>query len=719
MSQYHYAVLLQVIGRHEEALEQMEEAIEKVENEKENSIGFQQFKASILNSMGKQEEAAALYESLKPKYLELKKEKSSDCGKLNFDLADIYLDLKKYDLSLDHIEEALTLFRKFHGEKHPYYAKALRLKGKILLEIGQYDGIESLFQESSRIIRQKYTRNHIEFFKSEYAYFLFLKKTRDYSRAIQKLERIDGIITEHIVEASRYLSIQEIIEVTDLYHEYFQEVLSLTSLNPDNEVLTALAFDCSLFYKGYILETLLSIKKAIRRSNEITQLSERLTELKLQQQSAYDKEEIDHNKIANIQEMIDQVNIEISRNLGKIRMEDEKASWDLIQYELSEDEAVVDFVRFKDENDQDDLYGAMILRPEDEAPQFVTLFIESDITRYFKEKITTSDQFINRLYQSSDRGLKPIEQMEKISLYDLIWKPLAPKLDGVERVYYVCDGILHNIALHAIPTGLESVVSDEFNLMQMTSFKNLFRRAYTPYEEGVNKALLIGGVKYGQAENSKVENRNKRKLWNNLPFSELEIQAINDIVEHSSYDTETLMGDAPEKSRVKQLLSDNKNIRLIHFATHGYFETEDLLEVKSKVELTRANMELTHSGLVLARANELDPGEAVLSAFEISELNLEKTDLVVLSACETGLGKVYENEGVYGMQRAFKIAGAECIIMSLWQVPDRESKVFMTEFYQNYLEKGMSIPDAFYQTQRTMKSNLLDPVKWAGFVLLK
>ena len=100
-------------------------------------------------------------------------------------------------------------------------------------------------------------------------------------------------------------------------------------------------------------------------------------------------------------------------------------------------------------------------------------------------------------------------------------------------------------------------------------------------------------------------------------------------------------------------------------------------------------------------------------------MNLSGTELVVLSACETGLGDIVGNEGVYGLQRAFKIAGAKYLIMSLWSVNDISTREFMTEFYRQWLKKGLSIPEAFRTTQQKMKIKYKDPYHWAGFVLIE
>jgi len=130
------------------------------------------------------------------------------------------------------------------------------------------------------------------------------------------------------------------------------------------------------------------------------------------------------------------------------------------------------------------------------------------------------------------------------------------------------------------------------------------------------------------------------------------------------------------------------------------------------------------SGIVLANANDVwhrDPlaeGEdGILTAAEVALLDLRNTKLVVLSACETGLGDIKGSEGVYGLQRAFKMAGVKHIIMSLWKVPDKETAEFMTLFYKNLI-KLKDIPVAFQNTQKVMRVKY-DPYYWGAFVLIE
>ena len=138
---------------------------------------------------------------------------------------------------------------------------------------------------------------------------------------------------------------------------------------------------------------------------------------------------------------------------------------------------------------------------------------------------------------------------------------------------------------------------------------------------------------------------------------------------------------------------------------------------------------LFRTGLILSGGNKAWQGQSsplgqednILTAYEIADLDLTDTELVVLSACKTGLGDIDEGtEGVYGLQRGFKLAGVKYIIMSLWKVPDKETQELMVLFYKKWLEEDLKIPDAFRAAQQEMRKKYEDePEKWAGFILVE
>ena len=197
-----------------------------------------------------------------------------------------------------------------------------------------------------------------------------------------------------------------------------------------------------------------------------------------------------------------------------------------------------------------------------------------------------------------------------------------------------------------------------------------------------------------------------------------------------------------EKEATESKFKDNasKN-HIVHIATHGFFfanpsKTKDktftrFINLKFRGENVQGfglkkfienKNALMRSGLIFSGANNIannknSENDGILTALEVTNLNMQNTELVVLSACETGLGDIKGSEGVYGLQRAFKIAGANFIIISLWKVSDYETTEFMIEFYKELLLLN-NIKDAFHITQRTMREKY-NPYFWASFILIE
>jgi len=168
-----------------------------------------------------------------------------------------------------------------------------------------------------------------------------------------------------------------------------------------------------------------------------------------------------------------------------------------------------------------------------------------------------------------------------------------------------------------------------------------------------------------------------------------------------------------------------KNPMIAHIATHGYFlkdhqinhDNDRIGGISSDVLVDNP---LLRSGLLLANAKQAiqHGGDGVLTAYEAKDLYLDETELVVLSACETGLGEVKNGEGVYGLQRAFQTAGAATVLMSLWTVSDNATQELMTSFYENWLIKKKTKRQAFKSAQSSLREKYAHPYYWAAFVMV-
>jgi CHAT domain-containing protein len=209
--------------------------------------------------------------------------------------------------------------------------------------------------------------------------------------------------------------------------------------------------------------------------------------------------------------------------------------------------------------------------------------------------------------------------------------------------------------------------------------------------------------------------------WGYLPGTEQEVNSISGTLAASGYTVASFTGNEGVEETFKAL--SGSKTKIIHIATHGFY-------------LPNKGDALENSGLVFAGANnfwntakgggEMDFDDGILTAREISYLNLQGTDLVVMSACQTGLGEV-TGEGVFGLQRAFKKAGVQTPLMSLWEVDDEATRIMMSEFYKALMQ-GAGKRDALEQAQNCVKQHTFirngkevsgkDPYYWAAFVMM-
>jgi CHAT domain-containing protein len=206
-----------------------------------------------------------------------------------------------------------------------------------------------------------------------------------------------------------------------------------------------------------------------------------------------------------------------------------------------------------------------------------------------------------------------------------------------------------------------------------------------------------------------------------LPGTEMEISQLDYLLKQKGWDTSGFIGASATEEKIK----DQDSPKIFHIATHGFYKPTIRSEhlVGSEAEL--AQNPLMRNGLLLKGAGDLliktdinyNQESGILTAYEAMNLNLDKTDLVVLSACETGLGKIEAGEGVYGLQRAFLVAGAKTLIMSLFKVSDEATQKLMLKFYQKWLNTG-DVRKSFIDAKKELRTEYPDPVDWGAFLMI-
>ena len=335
----------------------------------------------------------------------------------------------------------------------------------------------------------------------------------------------------------------------------------------------------------------------------------------------------------------------------------------------------------------------------------------------------------NALYATRGSELDTDQLSQGDSLYQLIWQPIDKLLSGAKTVYLAPSGLLHQVAFAALPYHSDPAkkgvqyLADRYQLRQIGST----RQVATPATEDdtyqqMDSAKLYGGIQYDSVGSTTAQNG----AWSFLPGTQQEVEQISQFIGPKA---SAMMGSAATETELKAL--SGKAPTVLHIATHGFaFPDPAVSPTDSSAETGGATFRrianpLFRTGLLMAGGNRIwlggrpAPGEddGILTAYEVANLNLSATKLVVLSACETALGDIRGSEGVFGLQRAFKMAGVDYLLMSLWPVPDQPTSDLMTLFYRNW-KKHKTIRLAFQHTQAAMRQKY-PPAVWAAFVLIE
>ncbi len=646
-------------------------------------------------------------------------------------LGHLYLVMGKLDLALRHAEKARSLQESIYGKNHPKLASILVALANIQTLQGENAKAQANFEEATRIIQRSLGKDHIDNFNVQFDYAKFLRKTGKKAEAIAVLKRIEKIPRTYLMRTAKFFSEMELNAKLEEYSKYIHELYSFVRESPKDDELTVLAYNTSLFYRGFILNHLQKIRMSINKARKVSDSRDEVISLHRQLENELNKPVSERSGVAELERKISELEGEIHHTIGTFSEGSEETNWEEVQVALADEEAAVEYISFPDSKANDTVfYGALILTKDASAPVFVELCSEIYFTGFLKPNATRTADYVNNLYEFTNRGASLIE-VKRGNLADLIWFPVRNYLPNVKKIYLVPDGLLNRINLSAIPTSLETVLADSVELIWVSSTRQVILSDEQTAAYSGSKSLVVGGVDYdfesseivaSRSSDSKTQGTATRQ-WGSLAWAEKESNEIVNLLRSEKYDVQFVNGKNAREPAVVDSLESEKGWRILHFATHGYFTNAAPPSLELKPGFYGSGM--VNSGLVLTGANAVQYGtdlntrdDGLLSAYDISHLDLSKTELVVLSACETALGDIKDMEGVYGLQRAFKLAGADKLIMSLWQVPDRETKDFMLSFYRNWILGKSSIREAFNKTQREARERFVNPYQWAGFVLL-
>jgi CHAT domain-containing protein len=209
-----------------------------------------------------------------------------------------------------------------------------------------------------------------------------------------------------------------------------------------------------------------------------------------------------------------------------------------------------------------------------------------------------------------------------------------------------------------------------------------------------------------------------------LPGTEKEVSQLQFMLKQKGWLTSEYLEGSASEEKIKEI----SNVKILHLATHGFYKPTPQASMEQEMEGNEALLvqnPMMRNGILLKGAGDLmektdynyNMESGILTAQEAMSLNLDKTDLVVLSACETGLGDLEAGEGVMGLQRAFLVAGAKVLIMSMFKVDDEATQKLMLKFYQKWLNSN-NMRQSFIDAKKELRVEYPDPIYWGAFIMI-
>lgn len=399
-------------------------------------------------------------------------------------------------------------------------------------------------------------------------------------------------------------------------------------------------------------------------------------------------------------------------------------SWKDIQKELPSDGAAIEFVETVIPNKHDIInskrgLAALFVSHKYDYPIYIFLGLNDDLAQFtpFDEE---GDPAFDLLYERSNSQ----------QAYRSLWLPLEVYLNNVKTVYYSPDGVIHNINLDYIQDLNGRELSDKYKLIRVSSTRQILNK---PQEFITDKTdVLFGDIVYSPGQSIGLNRRRalSRNGFDYLDGTLKEVTEIDSILKNAQYISLKRIRDDATEENFRNLSGHSPEI--IHVATHGFYYSAEKASANENTYIGSLSKfsGMYRSGLAFKDAqikwkmsceyfnSLISPTDGILLSQELSSLDLSNTKLAVLSACQTANG-ANDYDGVIGLQRGFKLAGVESLLMSLWPVDDDATKLLMINFYQSYI-KGNSLQDALHAAQNYVRQTpgFENPEFWAGFILL-
>jgi tetratricopeptide (TPR) repeat protein len=662
-----------------------------------------------------------------------------------------------YASARPYYEQALAIRKKVLGEQHPDTALSLSNLGTLLQAQGDASA-RTYYEQALAIYKKVLGEQHPDTARALSNLGTLLRTQGDYASARPFLEKSFAIQRGSLDLAATALSERQQLAMDQSVRFYLDSLLSLLDNPSAGADAAARAHDAVLGWKGatslrqHQLRLLRRDPGLAPKVDELQTVTARLANLT---NAVPDPKKADDRRtlLVKLTQDREKLEVELARLSADFRAEQDQAlsTAKALATTASPDTVLVDFLEYW--HSQPDSKRKGKLSFERRLTAFVLRSGTPVVRIEFGPTKAISDS-VDLWRQAAVRKQALVASEQGRKLRQLLWAPLEKHLGGAKTVLIAPDGATAQVPFAAIP-GREpgTYLLEEVAIASFPYPRRLSSLLGARSADGPESLLLVGDIDYGAVPGKSEQvaamtaPRSGERGFNFRPLENTrgEILALRDTFERRfKKGKTTLLRD--DEATEAALRKEAPNHRWLHIATHGFFAPPQIKSAAAPVERNddtdlfgKAGVIGFHpgllSGIALAGANRSpEPGQddGILTAMEVEELDLRKTQLVVLSACETGLGKVAGGEGVLGLQRAFQIAGARTTLTSLWKVDDAATRRLMERFYENYWKRNMGALESLRAAQLAMLRGEIPraaerddeptdrrapPYYWAGFVL--
>ena len=643
---------------------------------------------------------------------------------------------------------ALTLRTDKLGDNHPDVIRSLIDLGGAYLLMGRLSEAQSILTDALAKAEAVLGEQHPYTFEALNGLSDTLVAAGEFTAAIE-LKRAGFLRRSAFLDRMLWVTGENAREGYMRLHR--PELMSYLALlakvgGPEN---ARLALEASMHRKGLLLKITSEIQQ-IGRMTQNPELSSLANDLRVSRESlakltlsgpTAETAGRHPEALYELEQKVNELQGRLGRASAQYRTSIAKISVAALEAEILEGRALVDFQSYRTETGPHYL-AAVVSRQGDE--------LDYSLVNY--EDAEEADALITEYRETiQDPAAEEFDFIEVGQIaYEAIWEPIASVTEGIDYIYLVPDGLLNILPFAALVDYDEAYLVDTIDFHFLTSGRDLLP-SFLSLSEG--PYMIVAGPDYdadGVADPDQIKQVAASRAAQSdalrgagsglrglnflpLPGAQKEGEIIVEQVDAQNEDKAVFS----QKAAQEQVISEIEEIpEILHIATHGFFLKADENLKKRLLKLQRgADLQvpppgdnpLLRAGLAFAGINknakflgDIDTrNDGVLTALEVLDLKLSGTKLVVLSACETGLGEIHEGEGVYGLRRAFQEAGVSEVVNSLWEVSDAGTQALMTSFYQRILT-GMPARQALRESQLELKESPLwgEPYIWSAFMMV-